>query len=243
MRTLTIWNNKGGVFKSSICHNLAYLFARDGLRVLLIDLDQQASLTISAGQSPDKLKYTTYNFVADEVFAYKPAHIADNVDLLGADLELSILDRSLSQLRKPAEVLKKKLEQIKGMYDVVIIDNAPSLTNLVINAVTAADYVIVPCEAAYLSYKSLSIVEETLKRLGKEVNAVICTRYDNRTSDCRNVRELLEKKYNCLGVIRNATAARECLYEGLPIVEYNKQHKVSLEYEEIYEKLKEMLKR
>ena len=242
-KVITIWNNKGGVFKSSICHNLAYLFARDGLRVLLIDLDQQASLTISCGVDPNKASYTAYNFISDEVFSLKATNIANNVDLLPADLQLSLLDRCLMQLKNPSVVLKRKLEEVQGLYDIILIDNAPSLTNIVINSIVASDYVVVPTESAYLSFKSISIVEEALKKLSHKIDGVIATRYDKRTNDCRNVKKLLEAKYNFLGTISNTTAARECLYEGLPLVEFAKLHKVSKEYSEVYKKIKEMIKR
>ena len=242
-KVITIWNNKGGVFKSSTCHNLSYLFARDGLRVLLVDLDQQASLTISCGVDPVKAKYTAYNFITDEVFSMKAVNIAPDVDLLPADLQLSLLDRCLMQLKNPSVILKRKLEEIQGLYDIIIIDNAPSLTNIVINSIVASDYVVVTTEAAYLSFKSLDIVEEALKKLNHQINGVIITRYDKRTNDCRNVKTLLDKKYNVLGTISNTTLARECLYEGLPLVEFAKSHKVSKEYEEVYKNIKEMIKK
>lgn len=236
-KTITIWNNKGGVFKSSICHNLAYLSAMDGLRVLLVDLDQQASLTLLCNQNPGEASYTTYDFFTDNTTPFKPIKIYKNLDLLPADIQLSLLERFLMKFKQPAVVLREKLKCIDWLYDLIIIDNAPALTNAVINSVRASEYVIVPCETAFLSFKSLEIVEDTLDRLGHKIDGIIATRH-TRTNDAKNVLDLLKKKYKVFGTVSNTTLARECLYMCMPMVLFMPNHKVTKEYEEIYKKIK-----
>ena len=233
-KIITAYNAKGGVWKTSVIHNLAYALSKNS-KVLMIDLDQQASLTVSCGV--DTKKYTSYNLLIGEKI--RPIKLTDNVSLIPADLQLSIIDDELMATKKPFAVLSKRLLAIKD-YDYILIDTPPALSLISMNAIYTADVLLVPVDCSYLSFMGIKTVEDTISKLGKKINGIVATRYNARTTDCRSVVELLEKKYNVVGKISESTKAKESLYYGLPIVEHMPNHKISKQYQELAENIRRL---
>ena len=236
MKIITAYNAKGGVWKTSIIHNLAYALSRNN-KVLMIDLDQQSSLSISCNAM--KSKYTSYNLLTDEKTVIKPVQLSENVYLIPADLQLSMLDKVLMQLKKPHIVLDKRLSYITE-FDYILIDTPPALSLISMNAIYTADILITPVDCSYLSFMGLKTVEDTVSKLGKKINGIVATRYNSRTTDCRSVVELLEKKYNVIGKISESVKAKEALYYGLPIVVHLPNHKISEQYKELAESIRRL---
>ena len=229
MKIITVYNAKGGVWKTSIIHNLGYSLSNMGYKVLMIDLDQQASLTISCGIEPDKAVYTSYNFLTDNKICLKPINLKNNLDLLPSDLQLSLLDKTLIQLKNQSIILKRRLIEV-GFYDYILIDTPPALSAISANAVYACDLLLSPIDCSYLSYVGLKTVEDTVKKFNKKIDGIVATRYNQRTTDSKTIVNLLEKKYNLVGKISESVKAKEALYYGVPIVEYMPKHKISNQY-------------
>ena len=238
-KIITAYNFKGGVWKTSTTHNLAYALGQMGHKVLMIDLDPQASLTICCGIDPMKTKYTAFNLMTDEKVNVKPVKLTENVFLVPADLQLSLLDRVLMQLKKPSVVLKRRLEEVQD-FEYILIDTPPVLSLQTSNAIFASDVLLVPVDCSYLSYMGLKTVEETVEKLGKKIGGIVATRYNPRINDCKNVVELLKKKYEILGTISETTKAKEALYHKVPIVAHMPKHKVSEQYMELAENIRRL---
>ena len=171
---IAIVNQKGGTGKTTTCENLGVGLAMEGKKVLLVDADPQASLTISMGwPKPDELD-TTLATLMGKVLEDKPIqpgegilHHAEGVDLLPASIELAGMEVGLVNAMSREKVLKQVLENSRHTYDFILLDCTPSLGMLTINALAAADSALIPVQAQYLPAKGLEQLLQTIQQGAK----------------------------------------------------------------------------
>ena len=170
-KVLALCSQKGGVGKTTSCVNLAVGLAREGKRVLVVDNDPQGSMTASLGyHNPDELNVTLatilMKIVNEETFDDSLGILRheEGIDLLPANIELAGMEVSLVNFMSRELVLRQYIDQVKGLYDYVLIDCMPSLGMLTINALACADAVLIPVQAAYLPVKGL---EDLIRTIGK----------------------------------------------------------------------------
>lgn len=227
-------NQKGGVGKTTACVNIAAYLAENGKKTLLVDLDPQANASSSLGIFDKKAHNSTYDLllggaaVADcirdtEIYGLKI--LPSSNDLAGAELELAVINGR-------ERVLANKLSEIKGEFDYILIDCAPSLGLVVVNALTAADGIVVPIVCEYLSLEGLAQMMNTARLVRKHLNpsleiaGVILTMYDGRSKLARDVKEQVEKLFGDkvfeTAVPKNVRLAESPSF-GKPIPLYDKK--------------------
>lgn len=174
---IALSNQKGGTGKTTTCANLGIGLAQEGKRVLVVDNDPQASLTISLGWTqPDKLPVTLSTLmgraIMDEPIRAEEAilHHSEGVDVLPASIELSGMEVSLVNAISRESVLRQVLEELSSRYDHMLIDCMPSLGMLTINALAAANSVIIPVQAQYLPAKGLEQLLQTVAKVRRQLN-------------------------------------------------------------------------
>ena len=212
-RITAIANQKGGVGKTVSTVNLGAALVHAGKRVLLVDADPQGSLTISLGRNqPDSLD-TTITTVMQAVVEerappdeYGIMHHLEGMDFIPANIELAAFEVSLTSALSREYVLRQALEPLKERYDYILIDCMPSLGMTTINALTAANSVIVPSQPSYLSTKGLSQLMGTIARVKRQLNPSLCidgvllTMVDNRTNNAKNIIASLRQTGNQLRI-------------------------------------------
>jgi len=199
-QVIALANQKGGVAKTTTTLNLAVAFREQGFDVLVVDLDPQGNLTMSQGMDPDSVEVSMFDVLVrgvpiDEVIRHVEVDVAiSSIDLAGAELALSgMIGRE--------RALQKALLPVRGRYDFILIDTPPSLGLLTINALTAADSVIVPVQCEYLSLRGLVQLENTLAMIRENLNPVVeirgilPTMYDGRTLHSREAIEMLKENF------------------------------------------------
>ncbi|HMM94170.1 ParA family protein [Phycicoccus sp.] len=201
-RIIALANQKGGVAKTTSVASLGAAFAEAGKRVLLVDLDPQACLTFSLGVDPDTVEASVHDvLVGGADLADVVQTCADGVDLVPSSIELAGAEAVL--LGRPAReyVLQSALDPVRRDYDVVLLDCSPSLGVLTLNALTAAQGVIVPMPCEMLSHRGvgqlLDTVADVKKILNKklEVVGILPTLYDGRSTHAREVLEDVGERY------------------------------------------------
>ena len=247
-KIIAIANQKGGVGKTTTCASLGVGLAKEGKRVLLIDSDPQGSLSISLGFTElDKLPYTLSTAMMQAIedqpitVAEGVLHHEEKVDLLPANIELAGLEVSLINTMSREKILKQCLEPLKRDYDYILIDCMPSLGMLTINALAAADSVLVPAQPQFLSAKGLEQLLQTVNKVRRQINrnlridGILLTMADSRTNYSKEVSALLRSTYGSKikvfdTEIPRSIRAAEISAEGKSIYAHDPNGKVAEAY-------------
>ena len=244
----SICNQKGGCAKTMTSVSLGIGLAREGKRVLLVDMDAQASMTASLGYTqPDQMEVTLAT-VMEKIMEDKPLaagegilHHTENIDLMPANIELSGMEVSLVNVMGRETIFREYLKMVKDTYDVVILDTMPSLGMLTINALAAADEVLIPVQAQYVSIRGLEQLIRTIGRVKRQINpalsigGILITMADMRTNYARDIVELLHTTYGGkLRIFENiiplSVRAAESSAEGKSIYLHDPSGKVAGAY-------------
>ena len=228
-KVIVFANQKGGVAKTTTTLNLAVAFAERGHRVLCVDMDPQGNLTMSQGIDPDSLEKSMYDVLVydtpiREVIRKREIDIAcASIDLAGAEIAMSTkIGRERS--------LDKALRPINEDYDFICIDTPPSLGLLTINALTAANKVIVPVQCEYLSMRGLIQLQNTLAMIQENLNpdvdiaGILPTMVDTRTLHAKEAIEILEENFGdrVFGArIRKTVRFAEAPVKGMSVLKYD----------------------
>lgn len=234
-KIISIVNQKGGVGKTTTALNMsAWLSLYPKARVLLIDMDGQANLTACVNIDKSKVKGTSFELLTDddikaEDIIYKDKSLL--FDMIVADDKLNNIDLVLNNVMDRERQLIYKLENVKKMYDFIIIDCSPSLNLATINSLAATDFIIIPVQADYLSIRGTAKLLESINKVKVRINpkldilGVFITMYDNRKINDKNIYDTIqeqfkEKAFNTY--IRENVRLKESPIEKKSIFEYDR---------------------
>ncbi len=245
---MAVVNQKGGTGKTTTCENLGVGLAMEGKKVLLVDTDPQASLTICLGHPvPDQLSPTLSDMMG-KILLEQPIAPGEGilphpegVDLMPANIELSGLEVSLVNAMSRETILRQYLDTVKQNYDFILLDCMPSLGMLTVNALAAADNVLIPVQAAYLPAKGLEQLLQTINKVRRQINpklkieGILLTMVDSRTNYSKEISSLIRENYGGkLKVyktdIPRSVRAEEISAEGTSIFKHDPKGKVADAY-------------
>ncbi|HBF36859.1 MAG TPA: sporulation initiation inhibitor Soj [Firmicutes bacterium] len=235
-KVVAIANQKGGVGKTTTAVNLGACLAQKGKRVLIIDHDPQGNSTSGIGLKKSEIKSCIYDVLINETPLDQVVlqTQVENLKIAPATIRLAGAEAELVGMMARDQRLKRAIEPVKEQYDYVLIDCPPSLGNLTINALAAADSIIVPIQCEYYALEGLSQLMKTVQLVQKysnpnlEIEGVVLTMYDNRTNLSSQVTEEVRRYFNekvYKSVIPRNIRLSEAPSFGLPITLYDEKSK------------------
>ncbi|WP_138443031.1 ParA family protein [Sinomonas susongensis] len=235
-RIIAMVNQKGGVGKTTSAINLAAALAEYGRRVLIVDFDPQGAASAGLGTNPHELDLTVYNVMMDRHVDIRDAirkTEIENLDLLPANIDLSAAEVQLVTEVAREQVLASALRKVRDDYDLVLIDCQPSLGLLTVNALSAADGVIIPLICEFFALRAVALLVETIEKVQDRLNprlvvdGVLATMYDSRTLHSR---EVLARLIEAFGdkvfdsVIKRTIKFADATVAAEPITRYATNH-------------------
>ena len=254
-KVFVIANRKGGCGKSVTSASIGIALARQGKKVLCIDTDNQFSLTISLGiENPDTLPVTLKTIITDIIAEndIDPSqgiiHHSEGIDLLPANDSLTGIELALAPLIGRETILKQYIEKVKPLYDYCIIDTGPTINLLTVNALAAADNVIIPVAPRFLDAKGLELLLKSISQIQRHINpslnifGILLTMVDKRTKLAKEVIGMIEQAYGKNIPIFNdhiphSIRAAESSAKGMSIFKHDPKGKVAAAYEALTREL------
>ncbi len=254
-RVISICNQKGGVAKTTTAVNLGIGLAKEGNRVCLVDCDAQGSMTIALGyKEPDRIEVTLATLLS-EIMKEEEVSISDAIihqdegaDLIPVNIDLAALEINLVNAMSREVMLRMLIDSIKSEYDYIIIDCAPSLGMMTINALACAGSVLIPVQASYLPVKGLEQLMKTIQRVQKRLNkklvieGILLTMVDSRLNYAKDISQLVVDTYSDqIGVFETliplSVRAAEISAEGSSIYQYDPKGKAVTAYKTLTEEV------
>jgi chromosome partitioning protein len=228
-KVIAFANQKGGVAKTTTTLNLAAAFAEQGHRVLCVDMDPQGNLTMSQGIDPDSLEQSMFDVLVHDI-SIREVIRRREIDVACASIDLAGAEIAMSTKIGRERSLTKALRPVSEDYDWIFVDTPPSLGLLTVNALTAADQVIVPVQCEYLSMRGLLQLQNTLSMIRENLNpdvqiaGILPTMVDTRTLHAREALEILEENFGdrVFGArIRKTVRFAEAPVKGMSVLKYD----------------------
>jgi len=234
-------NQKGGVAKTTSTYNVGVSLARKKQKTLIIDLDSQASLTISAGLEPFEIDKSIVNVLSKDSVPIKDCLIVlqENLHIVTSRLELAQLEIEMIGRSMREKILHRAIGSLWKEYDYILIDCPPQLSILTINALAASNFVIIPVKTDYLAYRGVELLQDTIQEIQSimnsslEVLGVIATIYEKKVKDDNDILKALQEKYNVIGVVKKSVIAKKGVYEGRSVSEQKPDNEIAIEYDKI----------
>lgn len=260
-KVISIVNQKGGVGKTTTTVNLGIGLTKLNKRVLLIDADPQGSMTISLGnRQPDDLDNTLAtvlrSIVEEKEIPYREGILkhAEGVEYIPSNIELSGIETGLVNIMSREYVLKELINQVRKAYDYILIDCMPSLGMLTINAMVAADSLIIPSQPSFLSAKGLDLLLGSVARVRRTINSrlridgILLTMVDGRTNNAKNIiaslKATIGQNIRIFDTeIPHSVRAAECSLTGQSIYTYEKNGKLAQAYEKLTKEVNDIEER
>ena len=252
MKTIILVNQKGGVAKTTSTANLSAVKAKQGSTVLMIDLDPQASLTIASGIEPGEERLEGHSSCDlfdnrldpfDSIYKVTSSGL-ENLYIIPSNITLSETEQDLIHKMNREVKLKKAIAKLAPEFDYIFIDCPPQLGQLSINALVAADELLIPCKTDYLAYRGLKALTSTIEQIIEEdmnpnlkTLGIIATFYESNIKDQRAILDMMDKVIPIIGTVRKSTDICRNLVRGNPAVLALPNSKVAEEYTAIANKI------
>jgi chromosome partitioning protein len=240
-KVIAFANQKGGVAKTTTTLNLAAAFAEQGHRVLCVDMDPQGNLTMSQGIDPDSLEQSMFDVLVHDI-SIREVIRRREIDVACASIDLAGAEIAMSTKIGRERSLTKALRAVSEDYDWIFVDTPPSLGLLTVNALTAANQVIVPVQCEYLSMRGLLQLQNTLSMIRENLNpdvqiaGILPTMVDTRTLHAKEALEILEENFGdrVFGArIRKTVRFAEAPVKGMSVLKYDPSGKAADAYRQL----------